>query len=859
MSDSYCVGIDLGTTNSSVGYCSGDASVKLFSIPQFVQAGRLGGLLTLPSFLYQGAAGEFPAGSFRLPWAAEESLSLVGEFARDQGERVPSRLIASAKSWLCHATAVREEAILPIESAEEAIRLSPVAASAAFLRHIRDAWNYHHPTQLLEEQEVVVTVPASFDEVARRLTLEAARLAGLEGISLLEEPQAAFYSWMMDHRRGELPPGSVVLVCDVGGGTTDFSLIEVEEGGSFRRMAVGDHLLLGGDNFDTALCHLVEQQLGELEPSHWLKLRHQARRCKEEIMGGGDHFLFHLEGSGSRLVGGSRTVRVEGEEVRRLLLDGFFGRFSLKEASQRRRGGGLRSMGLPYEAEPSIVKQMAAFLERAGARPSHLLFNGGSMRPKPFQQAIVANLTDWYGEVKTLSTDHLETAVCRGAAHYLRLGRSGEQRIGGGIARGYYLGLGDQALTLLPRGSEEGTTYRSDRPFSLKTNAPITFQLYSSSTRLTDQAGDLVTIDPDHFLPLAPIATLLRFGKGGDRKIAVDLSLELTALGTLNLWLESRESSHRWKLEFGVREAATRTRRLEVDETYEPEVVQEAATRLIESWRAGSDNPLRLLEEHLGQRRESWSLSLLRTLCDAVLSCAEERKRSIKLEARWWHLVGYLLRPGCGSALDPFRIRQVWQAILADGTRERDRDVELHRTICYRRIAAGLGQGQQRQLGAALDVISGKKLLNDSNFMLERLRTLASFERLQLQMKQRLGDDLVSKVVSGAAGPVEYWALGRIGGRQLLYGSVGHVVPRLICAGWVERLLAKGGGERLPALLTQLGRQVDQRELNLPVSLVEAVLRRYDLKPLREMVGVSREEEEERLGEALPYGLELLS
>lgn len=858
---SYFVGIDLGTTNSSVAYCTSESGIKLFAIPQLVGAGRIGSSPVLPSFLYLAEAGEFPAGSLRLPWRMEEPLSIVGEFAREQGERVPPRLVASAKSWLCHATAVREEAILPIDLSEEGARLSPVAASAAFLRHVREGWNHSHPTAPLEEQEVVITVPASFDEVARRLTVEAARQAGLEQITLLEEPQAAFYSWMSDHRKSTLPEGAQVLICDVGGGTTDLSLVRVEGGGAFRRMAVGDHLLLGGDNLDTALCHYVEQQLGgdPLESSQWLQLRHQARRCKERILGGEDRFTFLIEGAGSRLVGGSRTVVVEGAVVRALLLDGFFGRFSRSEAVKRRRGGGIRSMGLPYEAEPSIVKQIAAFLEPLEERPTHLLFNGGSMRPTLFQEAIGANLADWYGSVQILPTDQLETAVCRGAAHYARVRACGGERIVGGIARGYYLRVGDRALTLLPRGSEEGAVYRSDRRFSLTTNAPVTFQLYSSSTRLGDAPGDLVEIDSDHLLPLAPIATQLRFGKreGGERRqIPVEIALELTAVGTLDLWLEACESDHRWRLEFGVRGERQPVGAEALDETFEPGVLEEAASLLVERWRSGSENPLRAVEDHLGMGRNEWPLTLLRALCDRLLQCGEERARSPKGEARWWHMVGFLLRPGCGSPLDPFRVKQVWQIVLSEGRQAKDRDIDLQRTICYRRIAAGLAQGQQRQLAAQLLADRGRR--SDDHLLAERLRTFAALERVQLPVKEQLGDELVAKVISGRGDPVDYWALGRLGARQLLYGSVGHVVPRAICGRWVERLLESQGNGRMAGLLTQLGRKVDQRELNLPPSLIEAVLRRYDLRPLREVVVESREEEEERLGDRLPSGLTLL-
>ena len=379
----YIIGIDLGTTNCALAFIDTEQPslpLHLFAIPQLTAAGKVDALLTLPSFCYLSALDEWPPGALKLPWK-EEKETFIGQFAKLQGARVPTRLVQSAKSWLCNVAANRRDKILPVEAADVSQRLSPVEASTKYLEHVRDAWNASmakgDPDLELEEQEVILTVPASFDEVARTLTVEAARKAGFLHVTLVEEPQAAFYSWISQYEQSwetQFKLGDTILVCDVGGGTTDFSLIEIRQDGeklAFQRMAVGDHLLLGGDNIDAALAHYVEQKLQEaghptLESSQWLQLQAEARAAKEALLDPkgkkGESYSIVLQGTGSSVIKGSVSISIQREEVEQLLLNGFFALYPLQEAIQLRRSRGFRTMGLPYEDEPSITKHLAHFL-----------------------------------------------------------------------------------------------------------------------------------------------------------------------------------------------------------------------------------------------------------------------------------------------------------------------------------------------------------------------------------------------------------------------------------------------------------------------------------------------------------------
>ena len=399
----YLVGIDLGTTNCAVafvdtkGRARPTADIRPFPVPQLVAPGETRDRAMLPSFLYLPAGPELPPGASALPWNPE-APRIVGEFARTQGARVPGRLVASSKSWLCHAGVDREAAILPWGSASEVPRVSPVEASSALLGHIRDAWDHAiargDSNAMLAEQEIVLTVPASFDEAARELTVEAAKKAGLTHLTLLEEPQAAFYCWIVGHQVGwqkEVKAGELILVCDIGGGTTDFSLITVVEtptGPGFRRVAVGDHLLLGGDNIDLALAHHVERKLGgTLDAEQWSALRYACRSAKEQLLaeGGPDRVPVTIPGRGSRVIGGALRSELSREEVRDVAIDGFFPRVDRDAEPDRGPRSGFQEFGLPFVADPAIPRHLSSFLRRHRAEaigPEHRPIDAGRP-PRP--------------------------------------------------------------------------------------------------------------------------------------------------------------------------------------------------------------------------------------------------------------------------------------------------------------------------------------------------------------------------------------------------------------------------------------------------------------------------------------------
>lgn len=915
----YIIGIDLGTTNSSVAYVDTQRpplAIQLFPIPQLSAMGKVDALLTLPSFCYLVAQDEWGPGALKLPWKEETAL-FVGQFAKIQGAKVPTRLVQSAKSWLCNGAANRRDKILPIEAADISQRLSPVEASAKYLTHLKEAWNASlakgDPESEFEEQDIILTVPASFDEVARALTIEAARLAGLQHVTLLEEPQAAFYSWISQHEHSwqkTFQAGESILVCDVGGGTTDFSLIEVQPKNNqltFQRMAVGDHLLLGGDNMDAALAHFLEKRLQEqgqlaLESLQWLQLRAEARAAKEELLSASANnqaaYSVVLQGTGSSVVGGSVMTSIERQELERFLLDGFFGQYDQEEALRLRKSRGFRTMGLPYEDEPSITKHLAHFLHQAGYLRSgktinYLLFNGGTMKPAAFQQAIQHVLCRWFQTevIQALPSVSLDLAVARGAAYYGKVRRGLGVAIGGGSPRTYYLEvdtkdaqgqLTRKALTLLPRGSEEGHAFKPNQTFLLRPNQPVAFHLLTSHVRLHDQQGDLVAIDAQEMHTLPPIHTVLRFGKRQvtseeQETIPVRLGITLTAIGTLELWLESQQTEHRWNLEFQLKSAAGQDNSLltvhekRQDETFTHAYLEEAK-QLIESTFSGSaikpGQLMEKLEERLEMNRRDWSPSLLRSLWDPLLKSAAQRKRSSDYEARWWNLAGFILRPGFGFPLDDFRIKELWKIILQDLKAASSPDVQIQKWICYRRLSGGLNKGQQMQLASELiaflfDKRAGKIVLKSKSeeyAYSEKIRALASFERIELPLKIRLGEAILERIMKKEVIAADEWALARIGARHLVYGSVGQVIPKEVCGKWVERLLKHTDAPHsLKFVFSQLARKTDHRELNLPDALLNQILEKDPTQELRQLILEERQltpsEQEQVLGDRLPAGL----
>jgi hypothetical protein len=628
----YVVGFDLGTTNSAVSYVDTDESpwrVRTFAVPQLVAPGQVEARETLPSFLYQPAPGELAPDALRLPWSREPPGHAVGFFARDHGAMVPGRLIASAKSWLCHSGVDRTAAILPWHGAADLEPLSPIDASARYLEHVRGAWDARFPRHPLAEQDFVLTLPASFDEVARELTVKAAARAGLPRVVLIEEPQAAFYAWIYAHAddwHERVEPGQKILVCDVGGGTSDFTLIRVRagEGGKvrFHRVAVGNHLILGGDNFDLALARHVEARLvgeGRLEPRQWAVLVRTCRHVKESLLGddGPERLTVAVPGSGSKLIGGSLQVEVTRDEVAELLVDGFFPRVKLEEKPIQRRSG-FQEFGLPFAPDAAVTRYLAAFLTAhrhvaldevdvpAGhdpARPDVILFNGGVFASRALRERLLDVLSSWFRagngpawEPLVLANDRLDLAVAWGAAYYGMVRRGQGVRIAAGLARTYYIGVeGSRAETtavaagevgapepageageaeapeaaeaesgaavcLVPAGMEPGhDADLTGRAFDLLVSQPVEFPLYVSSTRLTDRPGELVAVDREQMRSLPPIRTVLRTRKKSDgQTVSVQLHARLTEIGTLDLWCSEVGGRGTWRLQFDVR-AATQT------------------------------------------------------------------------------------------------------------------------------------------------------------------------------------------------------------------------------------------------------------------------------------------------------------
>lgn len=552
------VGIDLGTTHCGVSHAAeSDVTVREFAIPQFVNRGEERAELLLPSFLYLPTAQE-----------ADGRRYFVGEWARKRGAETLGRAIASAKSWLSYAGIDRTAPILPLNAPDGVEKLSPVAASREYLLHIREAWDAEHPDAPLAKQQVTITVPASFDEVARELTLEAAKQAGYPAVVLLEEPQAAFYAWIERHPnwREMVQAGDVILVVDIGGGTTDFTMIAVRDQGgnlALERISVGDHILLGGDNMDLALARHASAKLGKLDALQFQALWQQCRAAKEYLLNPDspkDEFSVTVLGKGSGLVGGTQKTKLTRDDVVSIVLDGFFPKVASDEKPLQARRSALAEIGLPYAADARVTAHLAEFLARSGARPTRVLFNGGVLNAPAIRERLLQALG-----VPALDGENLMHAVARGAAYYGMARQGKGVRIRGGIAKTYYVGIESampavpgmpvpmKALTVAPFGMEEGTQATvPGREFSLAVGHTAEFRFFSSSRH--DTVGELFEELPDELVEMPPMEVELT---GDPSQARVTLESVVTETGMLELWCVAKDG-RRWKLEFNVRERVNR-------------------------------------------------------------------------------------------------------------------------------------------------------------------------------------------------------------------------------------------------------------------------------------------------------------
>ena len=920
----FLVGIDLGTTNSALAYVDrqarGGARPKLntFPVTQLVNVAETQALPLLPSFLYVPGEHDLPAGALALPWDAKAGVA-VGAFARTQGAKVPGRLVSSAKSWLCHPGVDRTAPLLPWGAPPDATRVSPLEASTAYLTHFVQAWN-HAPGRKaedrLEDCPVTLTVPASFDDSARELTARAAADAGLKHVTLLEEPQAAFYAWLGTHSPQEaqrLKPGMRCLVLDVGGGTTDLSLIRVgEEQGelTFLRDAVGDHLLLGGDNMDLALAKTVEARLnkGKLDAAQFGSLVQACRGAKEAMLSADppDDYRVTVVGRGRSVVGGTLSAVVTPEDVRETLIEGFFPFVPYDDTDadpDTHARPGLQEMGLPYVADAAVTRHLAAFLRQhlpAGELVDAVLFNGGVFTPEGLRERVIEVMGVWFSKPGehfkplALTSPSLDLAVAWGAAYAGWLRHSGGRRIGGGVPRSYYLGVeakdvapGQLAVVcVVPRQLAEGTEIAIPSPvFELAIGEPVLFSLYTSTAR-DDRPGEVVNVDKSQLLQLAPLHTMLRGGKrAGARRVPVTLVARNTEIGTLELFCVSQEGT-RWKLEFNTREALPAS---SAEGPLTPEIVRDvypeekltAAGQAIRDCYAGQPPaPTALpkaLEAALEASRSDWPTGLCRRVWDDLTAAAPERTRSPAHLSRWYNLVGFCLRPGHGDPLDRYRIDALWKLIASASAAKPGAAGEggADYWIMWRRVAGGLNGALQQSLFARLKPTlmpaKGKPAVRVApNELTEMWRAAASFERIDPRLKQQLGEELLRQRAAMPVTPAYvYWSLTRFGARRQLNGPLNAVVHPDIAERWLGLLLgtppADADVPNWAFCVAQLARRTGLRGVDVPDEVRRAAA--DALLPLdvpaewpgmvAEVVEQTGAERSRLFGEALPSGLRL--
>ncbi len=597
----YIVGIDFGTTNSAVAYTeildstdnAENRDVKVFEISQLVNDAELKPLKTLPSFCYIPEKNEFERENIALPWDKKMN-HIVGTFARKIGENTPYKLISSAKSWLCHEGIDRKSRILPWGNEDKSQRISTVEAITNYLQHIREAWNYtmavKDKSKRLENQDIYLTVPASFDAVARELTVLAAKKAGLKDITLLEEPMSAFYAWLKNNEeswREKVQLGDTILVCDVGGGTTDFSLITVNENAGnleLERIAVGNHILLGGDNMDLALAQYAKEKLRSeghrLDLRQTLELWHKCREAKETLLSGDKdrEVTVSVTGSGTSLVGGLVQVSLNIDEISNIILGGFLADCDAKAEVNLARKGGLQELGLQYAAEPNILKHIISFLrnnkenDENFKHPTAILFNGGVFKTEKLREKIASALNSWLVSdngkaIRVLANDDYDLAVAIGASYFGQVKAGTGVRIRGGLARSYYIGIETampavpgmtppvKCLCVAPFGLEEGSDIKLPaKEFGLVVGETAEFRFFSATNRQDDIVGDMIDDwEFEGIEELAPIELKLDIDDDAGSQIPVTLKAKSTDIGTLELWFVSRDKKREWKLEFNVR------------------------------------------------------------------------------------------------------------------------------------------------------------------------------------------------------------------------------------------------------------------------------------------------------------------
>ncbi len=921
MSSRYKIGIDLGTSNSVVSYVdtlSENPRSEILNIPQLVAERAKDELTSLASFIYLPTEEESEL--FENPIRSDSTKSYaLGEFARVQSAHRAERVISSAKSWLCYGGVDRDAPVLPwgSETISASEKLSPIDASAILLNYFLCVWNEtlgsHEEDYRFEKQEIVITVPASFDEAAQRLTLEAAKRAGYpDNVELLEEPQAAFYCWLEQHEssfRAELSERfkqqntARVLICDVGGGTSDFSLFELDfrsgDTPVITRVAVSDHILLGGDNMDLAVAHFAERKITsaqaekELSAHQWKHLVAASRNLKErmfsETSGEADYGVA-IPSEGSSLFGGSLTARLTHDELQHVLIEGFYPFVDADEVPKK-SASGLRAWGLPYAFDSAITRHLAAFL--SGRKIDAVLFNGGSLRPQKLRERIQAVLTQWQNAEMPLAleTSEMELAVARGAASYLYRRETESAKIQGGYARSVYLQLEGnsrpetlRAICILPQGAViQQKVLLEGRSFEALVNQPVQFQLYTSTHRPQDAAGDIIEQPQERFHRLPPLQTVLaqettNRKQQGQQYLKVELEAEVNNLGLLQISCVHSDEQ-RWALDFSTRAEATPVETVEEQKTSDPlvdEKVLEQGRHLLARYygkgkKSGQeDSPRKAfsqLEELFELPREEWNTVLCRALWPALEKGITRRARSLLHEVSWLGLAGYTLRPGFGVELDPWRMDQLWRLEQLGMAFPRENQALAQWWILWRRVSAGLNRERQHTLFASAKKQLSKKGADSP----ELYRFLGTLDELAVEEKSEILKLLFKRISGRRAHGIEHhiWALGRLASRVSLNGKAHTVLPPAALERYLPTLFeldwSKGDLRYLNAAVSQMLRVTGDRARDFSEEIRNEAAHKLrhsraseeQIRVVQELVEIDSETENRFFGESLPLGIRL--
>jgi molecular chaperone DnaK (HSP70) len=900
----YVIGIDLGTTQCALSYCDlKDKNLKIKSLPitQLVNDSMIDDLPTLPSTIYLSEENRV----LNRPEWMERPGKIIGVYAKELGNQVPGRYVHSSKSWLCHPRAERQSPILPWQSEITDKKISPVDAACEYLTYLKNLWNakigIESEDSLFEKQKVIVTVPASFDPSARNLTLEAIEKAGIKNYSLLEEPQAAFYDYLQRNPTtmvSELKGVDTVLVIDVGGGTTDFSLIGVSwakdsNHADFTRLAVGPHLLIGGDNIDLALARNAEmafkQKGKKLNSKQWLSLLAQSHVIKEKLLSeeSDEKVDFTITGSGSGVLSGSAKVQLKSKFIRQTLIDGFFPLVESNEYPDESEALGLSEAGLPFTKDAAVTKHLAAFLKDNDVMPDAVLFNGGTMKADCLRQRLCEVIGLWRGkEPKVLENPHPILAVAAGAAYYGVVGMGLGQKINSGNPVSIYLGIGnsssstvdryvpEQLICILPKGSETETDYDlKGKTLGIDLSHDSAFYLfYTPLPPKAEEFGRTIRFNSKRYLPLPPCKLKAQTAKG-ERQ--VNLRIKLRETGYLQIFCDEVDGKLSQELRFDLGESEKKAENTTTTKRKVPltNAQLKGISKLLDDAFAGNiefNSLFKEFESLIGTARATWDAEMLRQLFDIFIERESDFRQSQASMTIWCRLLGYTLRPGYGVKDDSERVEKIWK--MAFDSFDYD-NVEFWAEWwgMFKRIAPGLSA--ERQIALKNKVLQllfpskkrdkkPRKIVQHERNQLWRL--LGHLERLTVEEKKDLGNLILETPMSFGVDSVALSTLARLGARELVYAPDSLMVPPSVANDWAAKLLRKAmpGNSYLDTALREIGRKTGDRMVQIEDQLRSDILdifkkklkKKNFIKPLLKAVKLEENDLQEITGEVLPSG-----